>query len=160
MPICPEPGCGREMIHCCGETEISHKKYPCPMDKGRARWKCGATPDQHRIAALEAELAATRKALEARTKQLGVACTRHDLHHTLACGHCLEEAERALIMLWSEFNCWAVPSEWVTSGTVDAYQAALSRQREMREEWRENNPSGRFRVRKYTPALLKEPDHA
>lgn len=71
MPKCEKPGCGREMIHCCGETAITHKNYPCPIDKGRARWKCGATPDQHRIAELEANLA------EADSMLVATQCPRH-----------------------------------------------------------------------------------
>lgn len=39
------------------------------------------------------ELAA---ALAARNKQLGVACTTHDLTHALACGHCFDELAAAL----------------------------------------------------------------
>ena len=40
---------------------------------------------------LTAELADYRKALEVRNKQLGVACMKHDLVHSLACGICLTE---------------------------------------------------------------------
>lgn len=43
------------------------------------------------IERLTAELADYRKALEVRNKQLGVACMKHDLVHSLACGICLTE---------------------------------------------------------------------
>jgi len=42
-----------------------------------------------RIAELEA-------LLQQRAKQIGVACMKHDLTHSLACGRCLTEAERRL----------------------------------------------------------------
>ncbi len=41
------------------------------------------------IALLETEL-------QRRAGQIGVACLKHDLTHSLACGHCLDEARAAL----------------------------------------------------------------
>lgn len=35
-------------------------------------------------------------ALRKQTKQIGVACEKHDLIHALACGYCLREAEACL----------------------------------------------------------------
>ena len=49
---------------------------------------------------LTAELADYRKALEVRNKQLGVACMKHDLVHSLACGICLTET-RDLAEHWA-----------------------------------------------------------
>ena len=49
---------------------------------------------------LTAELADCRKALEVRNKQLGVACMKHDLVHSLACGICLTET-RDLAEHWA-----------------------------------------------------------
>lgn len=37
------------------------------------------------------ENAALREELKKRAKQLGIACTTHDLTHSLACGHCYAE---------------------------------------------------------------------
>ena len=52
------------------------------------------------IERLTAELADYRKALEVRNKQLGVACMKHDLVHSLACGICLTET-RDLAEHWA-----------------------------------------------------------
>lgn len=40
---------------------------------------------------LRAENATLREELRKRAKQIGVACMKHDLTHSLACGHCHEE---------------------------------------------------------------------
>jgi hypothetical protein len=45
---------------------------------------------------LERELAAAQEALAARNKQLGVACMKHDLTHSLACGHCFAARDESL----------------------------------------------------------------
>jgi hypothetical protein len=49
---------------------------------------------QRELAAMTAQHEGLRKALEARNKQLGVACLKHDLTHSLACGHCFAELRK------------------------------------------------------------------
>lgn len=49
-----------------------------------------------RINVLESEKVALEKELQTRAKQIGVACLRHDLTHSLACGRCLNIAVEAL----------------------------------------------------------------
>ena len=43
---------------------------------------------------LDMQVARLTAELNARAKQIGVACMKHDLIHALACGYCLREAER------------------------------------------------------------------
>jgi nitrite reductase/ring-hydroxylating ferredoxin subunit len=44
----------------------------------------------------EARVMELEPELQRRANQLGVACLKHDLTHSLACGHCLEQAREAL----------------------------------------------------------------
>lgn len=77
----------KRIVNCCTRcgkiTEGVHTCTPNPV-----------------IERLTAELADYRKALEVRNKQLGVACMKHDLVHSLACGICLTET-RDLAEHWA-----------------------------------------------------------
>jgi len=50
-----------------------------------------AVLDGERLEELWAEIDTLREELKKRAKQIGVACMKHDLTHSLACGHCHAE---------------------------------------------------------------------
>jgi hypothetical protein len=85
--IVTDPNGRKRIVNCCTRcgkiTEGVHTCTPNPV-----------------IERLTAELADYRKALEVRNKQLGVACMKHDLVHSLACGICLTET-RDLAEHWA-----------------------------------------------------------
>lgn len=94
MPICPEPGCGRPMVDDWRQTidGVVHWGF----------WKCIASPDQHRISALEAELAGYREVLVQAFEREAV--IRADL---LATRKELEEAK------WRDDREAKVHKEWL-----------------------------------------------
>ncbi len=48
---------------------------------------------------LQAEIERLKEALQVRSKQIGVACLKHDLTHALACGHCHANAQAEIARL-------------------------------------------------------------
>lgn len=60
------------------------------------------------IQKLQQENEKLKNELAIRAKQIGVACLRHDLTHSLACGRCLEKAIEALEFYANEYN-WIAP---------------------------------------------------
>jgi hypothetical protein len=52
-----------------------------------ATWKAAADTIERQAA----EINDLREALKVRSKQIGVACDKHDLIHAIACGYCFKE---------------------------------------------------------------------
>jgi hypothetical protein len=69
------------------------------------------------------ECAELRKALEARNKQLGVACTTHDLTHALACGLCFEY----LRSLLDEVRCVFTQDDDLPNNLLNRIDAAMEK---------------------------------
>ena len=65
-------------------------------EHGRLRRSCEVCDLADQCDQLERERDELREALAARRKQMGVACMKHDLTHSLACGHCYAELTQVL----------------------------------------------------------------
>lgn len=84
-------------MHAENGAEAVSEKPTMETDTEMVMCDCGVDYVPVALArALERERDEAREALAARTKQMGVACMKHDLTHALACGYCEKELREAL----------------------------------------------------------------
>jgi UTP:GlnB (protein PII) uridylyltransferase len=57
--------------------------------------------------ALKSRLVEAQASLKERSTQVGVACSKHDLTHSLVCGHCHEDAVQVIRQLVVALRGWA-----------------------------------------------------
>lgn len=90
----------KETIHTALQSTRAQQERECSvLASNQCHDGYGDDWGNHRcreIDKLNAQVEALRDELKIRAKQLGVACLRHDLTHSLQCGHCFATMQEAL----------------------------------------------------------------
>lgn len=94
------------------------KDYNDPRSMPFRLWQASALHSAKLLAEKDAEIERLKQELKQRANQIGVACLKHDLTHSLACGRCLEDAKGLIKEMRDALNFYSsnVTSVWDCNG--------------------------------------------